>query len=413
MAPSDDSASTNNNNPKDQHDSSSSLTPFTVTAPGRLCLFGEHQDYLHLPVIALALPLVCQIRVQPMDAATAAAKGLEKGTIRIRVAPLDNQVWTYAWDNLPPRQGTLRPQKDDDDDVVVTSKPDFALAVLHEALETDGWKLPNHIAAVDCWSTSTLPLQAGVSSSSAFCVAFSLVVAQLCGQATHLVRHPIELAKRAHRAEVTHFGAPGGNMDHVTSAVGGLVRIGAARDPWVVEQLPSTENLGCWVLADSGQMKDTFEHLHRCKDARLALLSAKLGSDWDGPPTSDLTPDESVLWSATLVNRNTERDAAQLMRGHNGPASSELGRLMLRHHEALRDGLHLSTTRLEAMCHAAMEAGACGFKVVASGGGGCGVAWVETREKAAAVQEALQNVGAPRTWIIDQPASGARLMFSP
>ncbi|MCH1575403.1 MAG: galactokinase family protein, partial [Flavobacteriales bacterium] len=28
---------------------------FVSSAPGRLCLFGEHQDYLGLPVIAMAM----------------------------------------------------------------------------------------------------------------------------------------------------------------------------------------------------------------------------------------------------------------------------------------------------------------------------------------------------------------------
>ena len=28
-----------------------------ITTPGRICLFGEHQDYLGLPVIALAISL--------------------------------------------------------------------------------------------------------------------------------------------------------------------------------------------------------------------------------------------------------------------------------------------------------------------------------------------------------------------
>ena len=28
-----------------------------VTTPGRICLFGEHQDYLGLPVIAMAISL--------------------------------------------------------------------------------------------------------------------------------------------------------------------------------------------------------------------------------------------------------------------------------------------------------------------------------------------------------------------
>ena len=30
-----------------------------ISTPGRICLFGEHQDYLNLPVIAMAISLRC------------------------------------------------------------------------------------------------------------------------------------------------------------------------------------------------------------------------------------------------------------------------------------------------------------------------------------------------------------------
>ncbi|HIO55857.1 MAG TPA: galactokinase family protein, partial [Candidatus Marinimicrobia bacterium] len=33
----------------------------TVSSPGRLCLFGEHQDYLGLPVISMAISLRARI----------------------------------------------------------------------------------------------------------------------------------------------------------------------------------------------------------------------------------------------------------------------------------------------------------------------------------------------------------------
>ena len=33
-----------------------------ITTPGRICLFGEHQDYLGLPVIALAISLRSTIK---------------------------------------------------------------------------------------------------------------------------------------------------------------------------------------------------------------------------------------------------------------------------------------------------------------------------------------------------------------
>jgi galactokinase len=32
-----------------------------ITTPGRICLFGEHQDYLGLPIIALAISLRSKI----------------------------------------------------------------------------------------------------------------------------------------------------------------------------------------------------------------------------------------------------------------------------------------------------------------------------------------------------------------
>ena len=43
----------------------SNVSPFVSFAPGRVCLFGEHQDYLGLPVIAAAIPLGCRLVVKP------------------------------------------------------------------------------------------------------------------------------------------------------------------------------------------------------------------------------------------------------------------------------------------------------------------------------------------------------------
>jgi galactokinase len=233
-----------------------------------------------------------------------------------------------------------------------------------------------------------------------------------------LLDNPLLLAQRAHRAEVTHFGAPGGTMDHVTSAVGGLLRVGPG--PWEVTKLPSLEaDDSCrWVLAYSGQPKDTWGQLHRCKDARLALYD-KLKGNWD---TSDketiqtLTADEQVLLSATRVNRDTEREAAALWRSNIGGETNEmrmgeqLGHLMQRHHEALRDGLELSTDVLERLGQAARDAGAFGFKVVGSGGGGCGVAWTSSNN-VAMVAKAMENAGAPQVWVIAAPGQGARLIL--
>lgn len=371
----------------------SNYESFESIAPGRLCLFGEHQDYLGLPVIALALPLYCRIRVQCLQPATGRC-------IRVHIPGL-NTTNKYDLNDLPERQ-----------DSSCVSKPDFMLAALHEALAS-GWEFPSRMS-VECTSTCDFVMKAGCSSSSAFLCAWTQVLARLAGKTTVA---PLELAQRAHQAEVIHFAAPGGTMDHVTSALGGMLRIGGD-DPWCVEQLSPAHDVGVWVLAYSGQEKDTLGHLSRCKTARLSLLESKLQGSWDhSREQASLTEDEQSLLSATLSNRDTERRAAALlsnsMRCTGNNAGPQLGALMQRHHQALRDGLKLSTPRLEALNDAAMKAGAWGFKVVGSGGGGCGVAWCSKGKKAVEVEVALKTAGATQTWIVREPSDGAKVIPGP
>jgi galactokinase len=371
-----------------ESDHMSATKSFTSIAPGRICLFGEHQDYLGLPVIALSLPLECRIQVVAPPTTCCG----ENRVLTLHIPAL-NETRRYDLANLPPRQG---PE---------TLEPDFALAAIHEALDDD-WTLGN---GADCISTTDIPIKAGCSSSSAFCVAWSNVLAQLAEK--HL--SPIELAARAYRAEVLHFGAPGGTMDHITSAVGGKLRIGPGM--WDTQTLPDlgVEDLGVWVLADSGEPKDTLGHLWRCKNERSALLD-KLGGDWDKrAPEHFLTSSEWDLLKCTRINKMTEEKAfEEWMKGGGLGTGARLGALMAAHHEALRDGLNLSTPRLEAMNTSAMSTGAWGFKVVGSGGGGCGVAWT-SEANAESVAAAMESAGgAQKTWIIRQPSKSAYISMA-
>uniref|UniRef100_A0A7S2Y3X7 Galactokinase n=1 Tax=Entomoneis paludosa TaxID=265537 RepID=A0A7S2Y3X7_9STRA len=356
---------------------------FVSEVPARICFFGEHQDYLGLPVIACAIPLCCRIEVR------VANRSSSRRLLVLRVPQLD-QTTTYDLDSLPPQQSPR----------ALNNDPDFALAAIHEAI-VDGWEL----TGAECTSTTEFPMQAGISSSSAFCVAWFHVLAKLAGKTPI---SPIELARLAHRAEVAHFDAPGGTMDHVTCAVGGMLRIGPGKwDVTLLNSNKNTESRGVWILAYSGEPKDTLKHLHRCKNARLSLYE-KLGENWDCDDEgilSSLTVDEKQLLETTLINRNTERQAAQHW---NSAAGETIAEWMQHHHNALRDGLHLSSIRLEALNEAAQSAGAWGFKVVGSGGGGCGVAWTSP-SLAQTVAAAMERAGAPNTWIIQEPARGAQL----
>lgn len=308
--------------------------------------------------------------------------------------PQLNQTFRYDLDDLPPRQVSL-------------DKADFALAAIHEAIQ-DGWKIQY---GAQCISTTEIVMQAGCSSSTAFTTAWVLVLAKLAGKHEALLKDPIQLAKLAHKAEVLHFGAPGGTMDHVTIALGcSCLRIGPGM--WQYERLASlsSEKDGVWILADSGDVKDTFGHLRRCKNDRL-VLREKLGGNWDASDVT-LSRDEAELLKATLTNRNTEDEAAKLWRTaserQEESIGEQLGKLMLQHHEALRDGLKLSTTKLEAMRDAAIRSGGWGFKLVGSGGGGYAVAWTP-HHLADSVHEGLRRAGAKQIWTIDKAGDGARI----
>jgi galactokinase len=313
--------------------------------------------------------------------------------------------------------------------------PDFCLAVLRECHDIEGWTSilrPGQLLRLTSTVTHDLPMQAGCSTSSAFCVALVQLLARLSGEdddasswttANRLLR----VAQLAFRAEVTHFNAPGGTMDHLACGVGGLLRIGGAggpdhnhNDPWRYERLLSSTMYApaVLILADSGEPKETWQHLYRCKQARLDLLHNKLHGDWDNnttPTSSMLSLDEQTLLEATLTNRETEREAYRIFQeiqhcdndDEDGATAVHLwqriGTLMNRHHAALRDGLHLSTDRLETIRTAALQAGAWGYKVVGSGGGGCAVA-IGPAAQAEKIRNAMMQQGKARAvWIITAP----------
>ena len=61
-----------------------------ASAPGRICLFGEHQDYFGLPVVAAAIDLRGHIR----------SASRSDRTVELHLLDLD-EVHTWKLDELP------------------------------------------------------------------------------------------------------------------------------------------------------------------------------------------------------------------------------------------------------------------------------------------------------------------------
>jgi len=213
---------------------------FSASAPGRICLFGEHQDYFGFPVVASAIDL----------RATIHTSSREDRLVQVQLTDL-NKRCTY-----------------DLDDLENPNPREYLLVALHLA-KREGW-LPQ--MGWDAEVSSQIPMQAGASSSSALLVAWCALIAHRSGQNWNQEW----IARAAWRAEVEWFNEPGGMMDQYTTAMGNLIYIQSEPDITIESLNP---NLGTFILGDSCEPKDTIEILNRCRDARLEIIQ-KLKIIW-------------------------------------------------------------------------------------------------------------------------------------
>ncbi|HET6164483.1 MAG TPA: galactokinase family protein [Planctomycetota bacterium] len=356
------------------------MKPLEAFAPGRLCLFGEHQDYLGLAVIALAIDAGIRVRLEP-DGSDALSIDLPDlaGTreeTRDRIA-LDG--------SSPPRHAR-----------------DWLRLAFAEAAAA-GVRPPGGARVT---VRGDLPVNAGCASSSALTVAFLRALLAFAGPGAAALAEPRRLADLAWRAEVVRPGGPGGKMDPLTSALGGLVHLSFGPTPFV-QELPA--RLDGFVLIEGGEPKDTtgvlaatrrdveaaFAELHAL-DAGLDLAAVSFDRAWTLlQEAKALAPERAArteeLVFATLYSRDLLHAALRVL-AEPELDRSRVGELLDEHHARLRDALALSTPRIEALRTAALAAGALGAKVNGSGGGGSLFAYAPGCE--AAVVAAARELGA-------------------
>src|SRR4051794_11816953 len=78
-----------------------------VSAPGRICLFGEHQDYLGLPVIAAAVDLRIGVDATPRSDGQYVVEMPDIGGT-VRIDPAQEQVYAHHRDYLRSSVNVLR-----------------------------------------------------------------------------------------------------------------------------------------------------------------------------------------------------------------------------------------------------------------------------------------------------------------
>jgi len=333
----------------------------TVWAPGRVNLIGEHIDYHGLAVLPMALERRVRISYRP------------RPDHRVRVASDSYGQREFDWiANLTP-----------------VSPGDWENYLRAAAQAVSGkWGV---LRGVDATVASDLPAAAGLSSSSALLVAFTLALLESSGVGASFA----ELMEVLPDGE-QFVGTRGGGMDHAASLgskAGCATLVEFA--PLAVRHIPVPADWSFLVAHSlqtaekSGEAREEYNLRRQAGDTALTLLGLhsysaalddadRLAARLDAGPLRD-----SFLHTTSEALR--VRAAVKAMEAADGDA---FGRLLVESHASLRDRLRVSSAALDRLVDAALESGALGARLTGAGFGGCAVVLCR-RHQAAAVRRGI------------------------
>ncbi|MBI3019378.1 MAG: GHMP kinase [Deltaproteobacteria bacterium] len=326
-----------------------------VSAPGRICLFGEHSDYIGLPVITMAMNLRLTISAFP------------RRDKKFQIIMPDIEQEELFTPSAPIRYAKER---------------DYLRAAVN-VLKRRGFQFPK---GYDFFMRSQIPINSGASSSSAMVVAWLKMLLSL--QNHEIEFNPIEIAKLAFETEVLEFKEAGGRMDHFAISMGELIYLENHKTTDICFLGDGIQGI---VLGDSLQRKETVQNLKINKQDVFAGLKAikKKIKKFDVEKTSVkeilkyFSPKAEPLRKAiaTLKNRDITHEALREFVMRPFQNLEKIGKLMSQHHLRLRNDLKISTPKIERMIEASLSAGALGAKIHGSGLGGTMIAYAPGREK--------------------------------
>ena len=199
-----------------------------VKAPARICFFGDHQDYLNLPVIAGTIDKYITIKGKPNNSST----------FYIQLIDLDS----YKIIELNESFSNIQDE-------------DFFRSVLI-VLKNAGFSFSQ---GYDIKISGNIPINAGLSSSSALVVAWIRFLLSAENKENEVSNQ--QIGQWAYEAEVLFFNGQGGLMDQYTIAQGGMLYIDTEHS----KTYRLENNLGLLVVAESGIAKKTQSVLKNAK----------------------------------------------------------------------------------------------------------------------------------------------------
>lgn len=335
-----------------------------LVAPGRICLFGDHQDYLGLPVIACAIDRYITLEATP----------LEDKTLRIIMPNIGEERIIDFTTPIP-----------------ILSKRDYfasALQVLarYECIPTFGYTIT---------IKGNIPVNAGLSSSSAVLVAWIAFLLEAYGANCEVT--PELIAKLAYTAEVLEFNAPGGLMDQYTISLGDTIFLNTISG----DAIKINNEVKSLIIGESGVPKETLGVLSQLGNfAKTSIKQVqKTNPSFDISKSEEedyekyeqyVEPKLRPIFKAAISNYLITKKAFKEMQ-KDVLDIHQIGKLMDAHHYELKEHLGITVPIIDAMINGAKKGGALGAKIVGSGGGGCIVALTEPKHEQSVIKGILKG----------------------
>ena len=312
-------------------------------APARVCLFGDHQDYLGLPVIACAINKYIVVEGVPNNTNYLIFNLTDLGQI-VEI-------------NL-------------DEDFSFLKKGDHIRHVI-KTLKNNNININK---GYDIKISSDIFINAGISSSSALTVALISFFIKVFYQKTCSEEFIAELA---YKSEVVDQGGSGGRMDQYSISIGNTIFL-ETKSAFSFKKINNP--IKNFIIANSGVKKQTDLILKNLKNKTInAVNTIKLKN-----PSFNLNKvsmkgiyeyenqlsKTSFNYIKAAVENHSITQAAYLELKKKNPNFNNIGELMNEHHNILKNDLSITVPLIDEMIYSALKNGAYGAKIIGSGGGG-------------------------------------------
>ena len=331
-------------------------------APGRTCLFGDHQDYLGLPIIACAIDRYIRLTA------------IENGLILFDIKMPDIKKQRII--NI-------------EEEIVYLDKNDHILSSLR-VLRRYGC-IPDK--GYDITITGNLPINAGVSSSSAVVVAWVNFLLKAFGANKPITQELV--GQIAYEAEVLEHNSPGGKMDQYSIGLGNILYLETGSHfSYEVFRKP----LPGLIIGESGVPKETIGLLQELRENTWSAIykvmdeikdfDIKMAKIEDLETYLKFVPENLHSYLIAAINNHEITKKALLEFKKPILDIKKIGDLMNAHHDVLKNLLKITVPKIDDMIDASLEAGAYGAKIVGSGRGGS-IAVIAPPDKEEAI---IQNI---------------------